>query len=172
MKKLLIIGSVILAAAAIYYFATPKQKRLDDKDFAEYNDEAEVVEKVVVHEPLESLPLYYYKSDDVKCENLIPLEFEDIDLRYEFKEINAITGLLTHKIPEGYKSAFVPGTYLNKLKKKDGTLTLDISHFMDLGTGPCSYEARERQIRQTFAIFDDISKLDILTEGKPKEVTY
>lgn len=170
MKKQLIFILVVIAIAVIYYYLTPKQTRLGD-DYQPENlliqDEEQSLFDNQVNKKIEDLKIYYYKSDDINCETLIAITPENFDNRYKYKEINAITTLLSGKVPQGYKSAIINGTVLNQLTIRQGVATVDVSTFLTLGTGKCSTKSRINQISQTLLQFEDIKDIVFLTDGNP-----
>ena len=168
MKKQLIIIGIILAILAGLYFGTPKQKRLSDEELAGKNIQ-DKTEETSVKEPekeVDKIDIYYFKEDDADCALPVPLQFDDMDKRFQYQEINALVTLLMHQIPEGYKSAFIPSTYLNQLKIAQGVAYVDLSRFLTLGDGPCTYESRKKQIISTLSQFDTIKEVKLLADGK------
>lgn len=169
MKKQLIFILIIIALAIAYYMLTPKQQRLGD-DYVPENLELQETEKPLIEDDsnikIEDLKIYYYKSDDANCETLIETKPEKFDDRYRYKEINAITTLLSGDVPQGYKSAIIAGTVLNQLRISKGVASVDLSSFLTLPSRQCGKEARIDQITKTLEQFDSFDTIQFLVDGK------
>lgn len=171
MRWQLIFILVLIIGATIYYFSTPKQTRLSD-DYQPENiqiqeedlsDAQERPEDVVV----ENLVIYAYAQDDKKCETPVAITPKDLDKRYKYQEINAITTLLKGEYPEGYKSVFINGTALNQLRISKGIAYVDLSSFLTIGKGACGPTARMIVLRKTLEQFPDIQGIEFLVDGTP-----
>lgn len=169
MSKQLIFILVLMAGAAIYYFSTPDQTRLGD----DYVPPSATIQEADVEfgvgdtkKEVEKIATFYYKSDDVSCTTPIAVYLPDTDKRFAYQEISSIVTLLNNeKVPDGYKSPFIPGTVLNQLRISKGIAYVDLSTFLTLGTAPCEGPARKTLVRETLKQFEEIAEVKLLVDG-------
>ena len=168
MKKILLAIGVLAIVLIGAYLTTPKQKRLgDDYRLADQQHEDPVL-PVLPEKKLESaINLYYFSADDQKCERALAVPAPDLDRRVKFQEITAINALLTQAVPEGYKSAMIPGTGVEDFRIVSGAATLDLGSFLTIGKGNCTFEARRSQVLKTLSQFGSLKEIILLSEGQP-----
>ena len=170
MKKILVLASLGIIIFVIgAYIVTPNQKRFKDEDFTE-DVKTTPVEIGITKEEKEEVfdgPIYvfYYKSDDTSCTTLVKHQAVGVDQRKLHLEITALNELLYKPVPEGFKTALIPGTIMNKYNIRDGIANVDMSRFLTLSTGPCGTEARKAQIKETLMQFGNIKEIKFLIEG-------
>ena len=168
MKKIIFILVIVGALYGFYEFFVTKQDRLGDDYTPEgftQNEEVSVIEENKDSELID-FKVYYYSKDDRNCSE--PLQghvFDDIDKRYKYAEITALVALLTRPAPEEYSSPIIIPTTLNQLSIRQGVAYADVSSFISLGDGSCSYIARKKQIDATLLQFEDVNEVVILADG-------
>lgn len=156
----------LLVLAAGYYLISPKQHRLPaDYKVQETNSSNDTVAPVD-ETLLDKILVYYYDKNDTNCINPVAVEFTEIDKRKRFAEITALNALLTHAIPEQYKSAIISGTQLYQFNVRDGIATIDMGEFMNLNVGKCSWEARKTQVLKTVNQFNTYKEIIITVAGE------
>lgn len=157
----------MLVLAIGYYLISPKQHRLPD-DYKLTETTAAMDKPAPVDESLvDKILVYYYAKNDTNCTMPIGVEFTEIDKRKRFAEITAMNALLTHAIPEEYKSAIISGTQLYQFNIRDGVATIDMGAFMNLNVGKCSWDARKAQVLKTVNQFNTYKDVKITVEGVP-----
>jgi|GEM_PF-7009237 len=164
-----IIRNILLALLVLgvgYYFLSPKQHRLTGNyNLPETTSTADVAAPVD-NTLVDKIDIYYYDKNDANCTTPVPVNFPEIDKRKRFAEITGLNTLLTHDIPEQYKSAIIGGTQLNQFNVRDGVANIDMGPFMTLNVGKCSWEARKAQVLKTVSQFNTYKEIKITVEGK------
>lgn len=167
-----IIRNILLAMLVLavgYYLISPKQHRLPADYKVKETTTADDKPIPVDNTLLDKIYVYYYDKNDSDCINPVPVEFTDLDMRKRFAEITSLNALLTHTIPDKYKSAIISGTQLNQFSVRNGVATIDMGPFMNLniGNGKCSWAARKVQVIKTVNQFNTYKNIIITVEGKP-----
>lgn len=164
-----IIRNILLAVLVLgvgYYLITPKQHRLAINDNTPETNSS-VDKPVPVDETLlDKILVYYYDKNDADCITPIGVEFTELDKRKRFAEITGLNALLTHAIPDQYKSAIISGTQLYQFNVRDGIATIDMGEFMNLNVGKCSWDARKAQVLKTVNQFNTYKEIIIKVAGE------
>lgn len=167
MKKILIAIGALALIIDIVYVATPKQTRLGDSYRLKYQQTTDAEVPAISDKKLEKpIDLFYFKNEDQKCTEAVAVSAPELDRRVAFQEITALNALLTRPVPDGYKSAVIPGTGALDFRIVDGVATLDLGSFLIIGNGACTYEARKDQVTKTLIQFGSLKQIRLLSEGK------